>query len=355
MSSLNLHYDSVAAFDRQRRDEAARAGRPIQRRSCRLITVDHDAAIHPSTATQVCQAFDAGVVVVPDGETAERTVRLVRKDAAKSIDRDKAVVSRQLAAARTFPISSRLVVLTEVLSEMFWLPRGRNAGDINEWADAFGIRPGGDMLDQLYRKAGLDGVDSPDAGTGAAKLAKYENCALEDARLSNLAAACRAYKKIGNVGEFFDVMAAKDPALTERNIIAGRISTVRTIAYGDGVYRCVVSTPFKQRTGSRVVVWDAEAGHPGYKSGTPAQLSGTSLNAAGELVAHFDAPRQNGLFERRGTVVVAPQPFIMAGGKGDASIWTKAITGRNGDGRKAVRREVDLEVILAGSESRADD
>src|SRR5699024_10573856 len=104
--------------------------------------------------------------------------------------------------------------------------------DIKAWADAFAIPAGNDRLARLYRKAALDDGRSPDFGAGADTLAKYEDRALAQARSATLATACQTYKMVGNVVEFFDAVTARDPALTRRNVIVGRVSMARSVAYG---------------------------------------------------------------------------------------------------------------------------
>ncbi len=258
--------------------------------------------------------------------------------------------ARAIAYLCRLPMNGQYAVLTDALAMRFVPPGPANA--LSTWRAAFHLEglPTPELLVRLAKEAAAGETEViSDAISNLRHHGKEAMMHLFAGRSK----AIDAYKAVTRHGDLWAAVQHTDPLLRTAYLDSG--DTVAAVPFKPlgGLVECRVSTPFKIRPGSAVLVWrDGE-------SGLPATLVALGFDPEAEcLTAKFAPPatgkrRRNGydaLFDAtvgRGqstteTFYVTTQPFTGSappgGGRGHQGSWSSG---------RSVTRELPLFVSLA--------
>lgn len=202
---------------------------------------------------------------------------------------------------------------------------------------------------RVHTRTGPRGTST--ARTAVSKLKGYGR-EIAAYLMKGRAEAIGAYRTVTRRADLWEAVQHADPLLRETYLGLGDTVTATPFKMLGGLVECHVSTPFKIRPGSSVVVW-SDGGR-----GLPATLVDLGFDPEAEcLTAKFSKPsvgkrRRNGydaLFDALGAdtpFFVTTQPFAgkdaPGGPKGRQDSWTAG---------QSVTRELPLFVSLAAAAS----
>ena len=253
---------------------------------------------------------------------------------------------RTIAYLCRLPVNGRHAVLTDTLAMRFVAP-GPPAS-LETWRTAFGLGrlPLPELLVRLAREAAAgETTVLPGAVADLRRYGKEAAFHLSKGR----AEAIRAYKAITRHADLWAAVQHADPLLRETYLRSGDTVTATPFKMLGGLVECHVSTPFKIRPGSSVVVWrDGERGLPatlvdlGFDPGTETLTAKLARPSTGKRRRNgydqlFDALNSGESF------YLTTQPFAgtaaPGGGRRQGS-WTFG---------RSVTRELPLFVSLAAA------
>jgi hypothetical protein len=259
--------------------------------------------------------------------------------------------ARVIAYLCRLPLNSKYAVLTDTLAQRFVAPGP--ATSLSTWRDAFHLEGVGDfeLLVRLAQRAASG--ETPVIPDAISRLRSYGNsCAfsLFKGRSESIA----AYKSITRHGDLWAAVEHTDPILQAHYLRSGDTIAAMPFKMLGGLVEARVSTPFKIRPGSSVLVWKDGRG-------LPATMVELGFDPETEsLTARFTTPatgkrRHNGydmLFDALGyrghgtgeTFYVTTEPFAGSetpGGKHNMhGSWSAG---------RSVTRELPLFVSLAAA------
>ena len=257
--------------------------------------------------------------------------------------------SRAISYVCRLPVNGQHAVLTDALAMRFVAPGPPSS--LETWRAAFRLEglPTTELLVRLATEAAAgESTVFPGAVADLRRYGKEVSSHLSKGRSE----AIGAYKVVTRHADLWNAVQHADPLLREAYLRTGDTVTATPFKMLGGLVECHVSTPFKIRPGSSVVVWrDGERG-------LPATLVDLGFDPEAErLTAKFAGPatgkrRRNGynvLFDSLGTgeeLFVTTQPFggsaqPGAGGRNHGT-WSAG---------RSVARELPLFVSLAAAAS----
>ena len=257
--------------------------------------------------------------------------------------------SRAISYICRLPVNGQHAVLTDALAQRFVAPGP--AGSLGTWRAAFHLE-GLSTPELLVRLAAeASSGDSTVFPAAVAKLRDYGKAIYFDL-MQGRSRAVNAYKTTTRHDDLWNAVLHADPLLRDAYLRTGDTITATPFKMLGGIVECNVSTPFKIRPGSAVVVWQ-DGGQ-----GLPATLVDLGFDQATEsLTAKFSTPttgkrRRNGydtLFDALNSgesFYVTTQPFDGSGAPGNGGRSPRSwCSGRS------VTRELPLFVSLAAAAS----
>lgn len=302
-------------------------------------------------------------LVVADHATLRRLMAWVKVVASTCPpdDHTPASVYRRLQVASRLVASTRLVILTRALARKFWLPSQYDPEDFGAWRRAFRYGSGATTVSVMK---GL--IDLASEGRVFGKWARdaftSESFALQSAAYSGLRSAVAAFRRIENADTAARAILATDPLLTERGMLDGTLSRLRILNRESEHFTATVTTPFKLRAGKTILLIDPDATDPGEWAETA--LQAVTVHRMGDQdqlvvkVAATTRARTNlsSLLNRvtaagaSRALFVTEAPYLPFGtSDARASRWTIAAQDRIDTDRARPRRDIPLDVIVAGA------
>lgn len=235
-------------FDRARRQEASREGRPLERTLApgyvpvtdgrvlfaqyngRLLSIvdstDRDSQFNaaPSDIPALIGLDDEHptTVVFPDRSHTARLQAALRHQQSFEAYAASAVLDVALA----MPASSLVVVLSDALARKYWLPTDLTA-DFEGWCRAFGLNPVRgrfDTMNELLARAGV-GRHWVFAST-ALGCVTSEHRMLSSARYGSMKAQISTYSTMNRIADDQKMLTELDPLLLERNLLTGDVAAL---------------------------------------------------------------------------------------------------------------------------------
>ena len=375
---------AVAAFDATRIGAARSEGHPVPR--CAVPTAlrrdsvapDGSTAVffwlqrrtllqagvnRPADAATVPNIADAvtapGAVAVPVNPAARRAMEDVLRRGATAVTSETTErvrhAGRIVQYAGAAAMSSRVVVLTAVLARKFYL--AGDTGDIRGWRRAFGLGPGPSAMAEM-----LAGTYRDDTGRRYSNQARdpframllAEETAVEALRHSYTSRAATAWKAAEKIGEAWDSAARTDVLLRHRHLLDGSVVRAEPIAAGRDQVDALLSLPVRIKAGKVVVMPnDDHTPDVGYATLTGLSMTGDDLTAS--FTEQKGAVRSFAMLRDAAVahtgVLVTTEPFLGSTPRVYGGRWGSRTTPPPPpDSAVAPRRQVPLDVVLAGSE-----
>lgn len=297
---------------------------------------------HPTTtdiANEV-KRWNNGVIFA-DRSAFAVTLGLLKKEYEK-LTIDAICYTMQLA------LNGRYTILTDALATRYVAPGA--PGSLETWREAFhiGKRPMLNLLVALAAKAS-DGENLvfPNA---VSTLQEYGGEILSELS-KGWSRAIQAYKVATRHSDLWNAVQHSDSLLRDIYLATGDTISVTPLKMLGGRVECKVSTPFKIRPGSSVVIWQ-DGG-----TGLPATFVDLGFDPESEsLTGHF-APPTAGKTKRNGydmlfdslrspmKMFVTTQPFV--GGTAKSSMGSGPLYGL--PSRSNITRDLPLFVSLAAA------
>lgn len=150
----------------------------------------------------------------------------------------KYAAGRRFAYRASQPHGYRLVVLTDLLNDRFYAPVGVDVRNIDDWADAFGVKADARGLARLAHIATeTDTEPSKVASSLLNAVRSNERNALALAVFKKLELACAAFEAAGKMIEAVESIHSIDPLLAQRNNLSGASTSVTYSGYQSNAAR----------------------------------------------------------------------------------------------------------------------
>ena len=283
--------------------------------------------------------------------TLARGATAATPEAAERVRHAARIVQYAGAAA----MSSRVVVLTEALARKFYL--AGDAGDIRAWRAAFGLgpgtggagRPAGRDVPGRHRTAGTR--TSPGTRSGpccSPRRPPWRRC-----KHSYTSSAATAWKAAEKIGEAWDSATRTDVLLRHRHLLDGSVVRAQPTAAAPrpGGRGAVPAGADQEGQGGR------DAGrrpHPGPRLRHPHRAQHDRrrphrvVHRAEGAVRSFAMLRDAAAAKH--TVLVTAEPFLGSTPRVFGGRWGTRATQPPSDAPTPLRRQVPLDVVLAGGE-----
>lgn len=368
---------TITAFDSARRAHSAEEGQPAERMAAPSC-LRRD-SIDPSGSFVVpFWLSKSGLMVEFPGQTERRAsvadidgayrapqyvampvdraaLKAMIALCAKAGDEHQAI-ARLLDFSQRMPLSSNLVVLTEVLTRKFWIQPDLDASSIKDWRTAFKLAYSTASLrwlaGQVFNEAGMTGKQS----VYRKNMFEAEDRANDKVVHWGAANAMAVYEASNSVSETWGAYERIDTTLRYRYLVTGEVARATPISVHGTMVVCALSTPFKVREGEVLVTDEGDEG----QVVRPVQLA--ALGYEDRLIGSFTGAKSNskrrvsdGLptmlaaHAARDSVLITGSPFM---GVGSFTPSVKRWTTRDeAEQAPRVERDVPLDVSLAGAPS----
>jgi len=183
----------------------------------------------------------------------QATVRAVAKILAASADTKIKRLARIVTYLAKQPAINQCAVLTTALAAKFWSPSGpRQADDLTMWSQAFGLDGTGrfDNVRDLVSFASVG--ESPVIRRSDLRTSSQ---AVTSALLRGNKAKVDAFESLQSHGDLWSAVEGSDPHLYRRGLLVGSTVAMSPIKRNGIQLVADVSTPFKLRTGSEILVF----------------------------------------------------------------------------------------------------
>jgi len=374
---------AVAAFDASRVEAARAAGHPVPRcavptalrrdsvapdgstavffwldRKTLLQAGRHQPAVAASATSIAAAVISPGTVAVAVNAAALRAVESTLTRGATAATPEAAERARHAARivqyAGAAAMSSRVVVLTEALSRKFYL--GGDASDIRAWQQAFGLGSGPSALADLLAATFRDDTNHLYSNQGRdpfRAMLLAEETAVEALRHSYTSSAATAWKAAEKIGEAWDSATRTDLLLRHRHLLDGSVVRAQPAATVRDRVDAALSLPVRIKKG-KVVVMPDDDHTPDLGYATLTGLSMTGDNLIGSFTEQKGAVRSFAMLRdaaaAQQTVLVTAEPFLGSTPRVFGGRWGTRGTQPDPGGQSAQRRQVPLDVVLAGGE-----
>ena len=374
---------AVAAFDASRIEVARAAGHPVPR--CAVPTALRRDSVAPDGSTAVFfwldrktllqagrnqQAVPASARTIADAVTSPGAVAvavnaaalravesmLARGAAAATPESPERVLHapRIVQYAGAAAVSSRVVVLTQALTRKFYA--AGDAGDIRVWRAAFGLGPGpaalADLLAACFRDDSGRRYSNQSRDPFRAMLLAEET-AVEALRHSYTSSAATAWKAAEKIGEAWDSATRTDVLLRHRHLLDGSVVRAQPMCIASDRVDASLSLPVRIKKG-KVVVMPDDDHDPGLGYATLTGLSMTGDDLTGTFTEQKGAVRSFAMLRHAAgptnTVLVTGEPFLGSTPRVFGGRWGTRVTQPASDAPMAQRRQVPLDVVLAGGD-----
>ncbi len=177
------------------------------------------------------------------------------------------------------PAMSRCSVLTTALAQKYWTPTDFNASDFNAWAAMF-------KVDADLTRFERSKILAERARAGKKEVIPAANFVTSSNTIANSllrwsGAKVEAFTAVQNHNDMWEAVCGSDPLLYERGLLIGSTARIVPISYDGGVIDAEVSTPFKLRPGSNIMVFGGV-----FPKGLPVRLNALDFDAdSGKLIA----------------------------------------------------------------------
>ena len=327
----------------------------MQRRTLLRATVNSEpvAATAPSIADAVTSP---GTVAVPVDPAALRAMEAILGRGATAATPEAAERVRHAARivqyARAAAMSSRVVVLTEALARKYYPPG--DAGDIRCWRTAFGFGQGTGALAQMLAATYRDDTHrrySNQSRDPFRAMLLAEDTAVEALRHAYTSSAATAWKAAEKIGEAWDSATRTDVLLRHRHLLDGSVVRAHPTAAGPDRVDAALSLPVRIKKGKVVVMPDDDhTADLGYAALTGLSMTGDDLT--GSFTEQRGAIRSFSMLRAAAaastSVLVTQEPFLGSTPRVYGGRWGTRSTLPPADGQVPLRRQVPLDVVLAG-------
>jgi hypothetical protein len=297
------------------------------------------------------------VVAVPANTAALRAVETalgrVRPDTTTEAGQHIRHATRIVQYAGAAAVSSRVVVLTEALARKFYL--AGDGSDIRAWRTAFGLGPDPASLAELLAATYRDDTNrrySNQSRDPFRAMLLAEETAVDALQHSFTSSAATAWKAAEKMGEAWDSATRTDVLLRHRHLLDGSVVRAQPIGTALGRVDAMLSLPVRLKKG-KVVLMPDDDHTPDLGYATLDGLSMTGDDLTGAFTEQKGALRSFGMLRDAAaantTVLVTAEPFLGSTPRVFGGRWGSRTTPAV-DGQPAARREVPLDVVLAGGD-----
>ena len=295
-------------------------------------------------ASKVAQ-WSAGCVLFADRASLSAVLRGLERS---GVPKDR-MRARAIAYMCRLPLNGRYAVLTDALATRYIAPEPRPT--LGTWRAALHVDGQRSTLEAAFELANIaasgEALVTPAMKMGSLATLAQTGKHIYEGLCYGESAAVRTFKAINTHVDIWAAIERTDAILRQNAMRSGDTVEATPITMLGGIVECAVTTPFKLRPGSEVIVW---------RDGTdwlPATLLDLGYDQATEgLTARFAPPQagkrsRNGyelLFDKTGSgerTLVTSAPYVGGGGSRGAS-WSSG---------QIVTREVPLYVTLAAAAS----
>ena len=274
----------------------------------------------------------------------------------RALERSGSPIKRQRGRVVSYmtrlPLNSQFTVLTDALASRYVAP---GESTIAAWRSSFRLSQSLSQVEALVALARIAGDGDVTVLPKALATLAASGVKIRTLLNGGHGSAVHAYNAVNSHVELWSTVERTDPLLRLASLRSGDTVTATPFKMIGGIVECLVSTPFKLRPGSSVIVW-ADGG-----PGLPATLLDLGYDpASGTLTARFTTPatrkrRSNGydmIFDKIGSgesVFVTTEPYTGSGGKFAPSLKG----GRQWKSGQTISRELPLYVSLAAAATPA--
>lgn len=250
--------------------------------------------------------------------------------------------------------SAWMADLTQHLAHNFWTPKGREPGDLTGWATSFGLSIPAKGVDGTVMAALLDRLPRTDIrGTAKTGPVSYRTQAVDlEAKAARsyafggLAGKCEAHSAAERRAEIIEAITSIDPALVERNVIAGAVAKAMPLQIA-GVSKLHLVDGGLAFDREVIVFGDTSSPGPFAGTASVARWRGLEVNRVGETLGMVGwTKRQSDLAEALHKATRRPVYIAKAAYLGRAA---SAPRGEDIDKVDRVKREMPVEVLIAGA------
>ena len=327
----------------------------VRRRTLLRATVNSEP--FAATAAVIAAAvISPGTVAVPVDPAALRAMEAILGRGATGATPEAAERVRHAARivqyARAAAMSSRVVVLTEALARKYYPPG--DAGDIRCWRTAFGFGQGTGALALMLAATYQDDTHrrySNQSRDPFRAMLLAEDTAVEALRHAYTSSAATAWKAAEKIGEAWDSTTRTDVLLRHRHLLDGSVVRAHPTSAGLDRVDAALSLPVRIKKGKVVVMPDDDhSADLGYAALTGLSMTGDDLT--GSFAEQRGAIRSFSMLRAAAAasarVLVTQEPFLGSTPRVYGGRWGTRSTLPPADGQVPLRRQVPLDVVLAG-------